>query len=156
MTLKHPDGYQYSTTVEGLDAYLAEQHRKRAERTEAKPEPKPPTEKPCNDCERVLPATLKYFYPAPTNADRLTNKCRKCTRSKYRKTKRSDKPDRSPGLQVCKKCQQRYPATRQHFAVARGNKNNLSGKCKKCKKAEDRARYQQKKEQAKCKKQRSS
>ncbi len=45
------------------------------------------------------------------------------------------------GVKVCKNCEVEYPATRQYFYQASGNKDGLRCECKRC---TDKAQYQKK------------
>ena len=81
--------------------------------------------KRCNDCGKVLPATLDYWYKATNRWDGITTNCRECRGSSY--------VDHNPKLtKVCIKCGRELKLSTQYFRRSSERTDGFESVCKEC------------------------
>jgi hypothetical protein len=94
----------------------------------------------CSKCGTELPSTLDFFRPRKNGYDGLSSECRDC-RKKYLSQYKEGLVHVAPEKQICLKCKNEHPTTKQYFHVDKSRKSGFQPICKECAKIKIRKWY---------------
>ncbi len=102
--------------------------------------------KRCGSCKQWFPETAEHFHRAANRRGGLYTECRSCSKEYSiafnRKRGMQPLPEiRKDGLKRCQHCHEWKPNNASYFNRSKYRNDGLSGKCKECSAADDKALY---------------